>query len=581
MMEHATGRCAAAMMLCALVLLAIRSGPALASVECQPSGEDGARPVVSVHCGTTPSAWFDSAGTLWVVFEQDGYAWVSRSRDEGDTYETPVQVNEDPEDIETNGENRPKIAVDQSGDHVYVSWTQKTEGQFTGDIRFSRSTDGGRNFEPPRTVNDDGLLTSHRFESLHLTGDGDLYLIWLDKRDLETALDAGGEYTGSAVYYAFSNDHGASFSPNRKVADHSCECCRIATAPTVDGGVALLWRHVFEGNARDHAMAAIDPDGVVSEPVRATDDDWRIQACPHHGPALAASQDADHGYHMAWFTNGEKRQGLHYARHDLRREHTGQVHEVDGRPGAGHPQVLEHNGIVHLVWKHFDGAVSTLLATRSADGGEHWNEPAIVLETENSSDHPLLLQGPQGPVAAWWTRAEGFRTVSLQADRAQNEQQAAENGGEKEVFSGSGGNSGVGTEIDIRPFTGETFAAIQEEYEGREFLLALWSVDCPPCMVELDMLGRLTEEHPELPLVLVSTDPIDQREDAEDFLLDYDLAAIRSWMFADPFAERLRFTIDPQWYGELPRSYYFDEDHQSEAHSGILTESQVRAWLDL
>lgn len=561
----------------AALFLALSAAPASARAECDPQA--GADEVISVHCGATPSAQVDDSGTLWVVFEQNGHAWVSRSEDDGGSYSTPVRVNARPETIETNGENRPKILVDEDNDSVYVSWTEKTEGQFTGDIRFSRSTDGGRSFEAPRTINDDGLLTSHRFESLHLSESGHLYVTWLDKRDLEAAQEAGEEYRGSAVYYTVSSDGGASFVPNRRVADHSCECCRIATAPHGEDGVALLWRHVFEGSVRDHAIAAIGPDGVVSGPVRASEDHWRIKACPHHGPALAPASGEEQEYHMAWFSNGEQRQGIHYARHDLQAGHTGPVHEVDGRPGAGHPQLIEHRGTVHLVWKHFDGQTTRLLAIRSADGGDSWSEPRSLLETRNSSDHPLMVDGPDGPLAAWWTRAEGFRLVPLAG--VDHTEHGSAGTVTEENPAATPSRNGAATEADIRPFTAETLDDIQAEYEDRPFLLALWSVDCPPCMAELDMLGRLRDEHPGLPLVLVSTDPIEQRDDAEDFLLDYGLADMRSWMFADPFAERLRFTIDPQWYGELPRSYHYDAAHQAEAHSGMLTEEQVREWLDL
>ena len=134
---------------------------------------------------------------------------------------------------------------------------------------------------------------------------------------------------------------------------------------------------------------------------------------------------------------------------------------------------------------------------------------------------------------------------------------------------------------DIRAFTTTTLEDIKAQREGEPFVLALWSVTCPPCMVELDMFGELLKEYPDLPLVLVSTDDIAGQEDALDFLYDYELEGITSWMFADSFTERLRFSIDPNWFGELPRSYYFDSAHQPEAHSGILKEEQVREWLSL
>ncbi|MGE4630656.1 MAG: hypothetical protein AAEC86_09460 [Pseudohongiellaceae bacterium] len=52
-------------------------------------------------------------------------------------------------------------------------------------------------------------------------------------------------------------------------------------------------------------------------------------------------------------------------------------------------------------------------------------------------------------------------------------------------------------------------------------------------------------------------------------------------MFADNFAERLRFSIDPNWYGELPRSYFFDAKHNMSSHSGIMTKALLPGWFGI
>jgi hypothetical protein len=52
-------------------------------------------------------------------------------------------------------------------------------------------------------------------------------------------------YRGAAIYAAVSTDGGRSFAPEVRVADYSCECCRIALAADRDGAPIALWRHVF------------------------------------------------------------------------------------------------------------------------------------------------------------------------------------------------------------------------------------------------------------------------------------------------------------------------------------------------
>ncbi len=515
----------------------------------------------AIHNGHTPSAWLDDNDLLWGVFVHNRQAWLSRSTDFGQSWTEAVAVNEAPEDIEHNGENRPKVIVDPEHDTVYVSWTVKTEGMHTGDIRFTRSLDGGRTFEAVRTINDDGLLTSHRFDSLMLTGQGTLYLTWLDKRNLEYAREHDEDYEGSGVFYAVSSDQGKTFSSNHLIADHSCECCRIAVAPHGENGMALMWRHVYDNSTRDHAIATIDADGSVTTKHRASVDDWQIAACPHHGPDMTRGKD-DNEYHLTWFSNGNINRGLYYGRHNVAAGVTQPVFQVDGNPGAGHPQIAEFDSVLYLVWKRFDGEQTRLFLRTSKDNGNSWSEPQTLLGTEQGSDHPLLTHNNNGLYVSWLTDADGYQFVP--------------------VATAANSASTTNTEpAGIKAFTNESFAQILEDHQGQEFLLALWSVHCPPCMVELQMLGELRKEYPDLPLVLISTDPIENREDAMDFLIRYQLDDMPSWMFAERFSERLRFSIDPQWFGELPRSYHFDTDHESTAHSGILSEEQVRDWLRL
>ena len=38
----------------------------------------------------------------------------------------------------------------------------------------------------------------------------------------------------------------------------------------------------------------------------------------------------------------------------------------------------------------------------------------------------------------------------------------------------------------------------------------------------------------------------------------YGLGKVEQWVFADPMPERLRFEIDRRWYGELPRTHFYD-----------------------
>jgi thiol-disulfide isomerase/thioredoxin len=97
------------------------------------------------------------------------------------------------------------------------------------------------------------------------------------------------------------------------------------------------------------------------------------------------------------------------------------------------------------------------------------------------------------------------------------------------------GCAGIAQADNFSPFTAETFAQVKESYDGEPFLVSLWSVSCLPCRAELEMLGELKAARPDFPLVMISIDPIETREEATYILEEYGLEKIDSWMFADGF----------------------------------------------
>lgn len=367
---------------------------------------------ISIHCGKTPSAIFSPDGRLWVVFVQGQHVYVANSDNMGVDFSTPVRANAAPESIYTNGENRPKIVLGPEG-NIYLSWTKITEGRFTGDIRFTRSTDEGLSFDPVKTINDDGLTTSHRFDEMIVSPAGTIYLAWLDKRD---KVKAGAEYRGSAVYFSVSKNQGLEFSPNRKVVDHSCECCRLAMAPAEGESVAVMWRHLFGVNTRDHAMAELNADGSSEKFSRASFDEWQVDACPHHGPDISAAGNGI--YHLAWFSNGDKNQGIYYGQYDLRNQTQLVSKAMDQQPSASHPQVVGVGDSVYFLWKRFDGENTHIDMTTTDGNAREWSPVRSIASTDMGSDHPLVVQYKTQVYVSWHTDA-GYRFFEITNDPTQ------------------------------------------------------------------------------------------------------------------------------------------------------------------
>ncbi len=367
----------------------------------------------SLECALAPTAAFDGQGRLWVAWVFGGHVYLSRSDDKGASFGAPQPVNRVPERIAADGENRPKVVVGPDG-RIFVSWTKRLPKPYTGDVRFAYSRDGGNSFSEPATINDDRNLTSHRFESLGVNARGELFLAWLDKRDRVATENEGGKYRGAALYYTVSNDGGTSFQANRKVADYTCECCRTAMTMDPQGNPVMVWRHVFEGNIRDHAIARLSSS--TPGPVRRLSfDQWQIDACPHHGPAIDTADDGRH--HAVWFNNAPERHGLYYARSDT-------DGEVFGEPigfgrydaGAAHPHVLSLNEQVYLAWKEFDGKQTVAVAQRSRDHGATWSKPAVVASAEGESDHPFLISNGRQAYLVWHRRGLRYQPIPVSVE---------------------------------------------------------------------------------------------------------------------------------------------------------------------
>ncbi|WP_111642819.1 TlpA family protein disulfide reductase [Marinimicrobium alkaliphilum] len=131
-----------------------------------------------------------------------------------------------------------------------------------------------------------------------------------------------------------------------------------------------------------------------------------------------------------------------------------------------------------------------------------------------------------------------------------------------------------------QPFTADTLKQIEETHAGKPFLLVMWEVSCPPCRRELAVLGRLKAAYPALRIALIATDEFRHRAEVAEILADKGLSGADAWLFADANIERLRYTVDPEWFGELPRNYFYAADGSRVGVSGMVRESALTAWVE-
>lgn len=134
---------------------------------------------------------------------------------------------------------------------------------------------------------------------------------------------------------------------------------------------------------------------------------------------------------------------------------------------------------------------------------------------------------------------------------------------------------------EVNVFKAGSYAKFLEQRLNQPFMLVFWSLDCPPCYKELAMLADETKNQPQLDLVIVSTDTTEDIKEIQQKLNKFGLSHINAWVFENDRAQQLRYEIDPNWYGELPRSYLFDAQHKRQSVSGILKPAILQRWASL
>lgn len=135
---------------------------------------------------------------------------------------------------------------------------------------------------------------------------------------------------------------------------------------------------------------------------------------------------------------------------------------------------------------------------------------------------------------------------------------------------------------EFLPFRGDSRAAIEQAHAGRAMILTFWSVDCAYCVDDLALLGEIVRRHPQIVLVTVNTDDdagAVNTVNAAKVLDKAGLPAHARWRFATRDSDRLRYQIDRKWYGELPRSYFYDKQHRVKAVSGKPDSAWLQGWL--
>ncbi len=333
--------------------------------------------------------------------------YFARSADGGRTFSQPLRINTKDGELWGFATSRPRIAAGKSGViHIFYH-ANRHDASATRqavDARYSRSTDGGKTFSAPRTLNsesgglDDGELSeAHCFGGMGVAPNGDVHTFWVDTRHMTSEKENG------AIYTAISRNEGKTFESERMLfRATACPCCQLNVAFTPKGDVILSSRNVTPDGARDSSIAVSKDGGkTYSAFVATTPNKWIINACPLK-PAMLAT-DKDGRIFAAWFSGAEKPAGSFIA-----------VSEDGGKsfstpiplhPGGSpdRPQIaVSGDGAVTVAWDALAGQVRRVYLRVSTDHGKTFGPVVEFDAPAGTANYPAIAAAKDGKTFVAW-----------------------------------------------------------------------------------------------------------------------------------------------------------------------------------
>jgi len=327
--------------------------------------------------------------------------YLATSDDGGAHFGSPIRVNDIEGEATANGEQPPRVTM--HGRDLSVLLVSKRSG--TAAIRTAFSTDGGRTFAASRTITPAGVTGVRGWESATISDEGVIHAAWLDGRNAapSTAPHAPGAHHHAGgdmrqdIYHA--TWRGTDAPVEGLVATNVCFCCKTAVVSRGDE-VFVAWRHLFEGGVRDIAVArSTDGGRTFSPPVRVSADNWKIDACPDDGPAMALTPDGR--LHVVWPTlvndPDKARLGIFHAVSADAGSTFSSRERIDGARGTdpAHPRlILDADGQPVFAWDE-------LTAGRRQVALRHGRGPVQVISTGRAASYPAIAGAGENLVAAW------------------------------------------------------------------------------------------------------------------------------------------------------------------------------------
>jgi len=155
-----------------------------------------------IHCSPNDTLYITSVNATSPESEQFEFIYFTRSIDLGETWSTPVLVSTVYPEVDLI-----TVLDTDSEEAVYLAYSAGPPN--SRNIYIIKSINGGITWNTPVKVNDDIQSSNYlRMVEMYIGINDTIHVAWLDTRL--------GEYN---IYYSYSEDGGATFSPDEKISE--------------------------------------------------------------------------------------------------------------------------------------------------------------------------------------------------------------------------------------------------------------------------------------------------------------------------------------------------------------------------
>jgi hypothetical protein len=287
----------------------------------------------------------------------------------------------------------------------WTTFVPHSEG-YNVNIAFSR--DQGRTWSKPVIPHRDRAPVEHGFVSMLPAPSGGVGVIWLDSRKLsKKKATPAGSADVAMMYTTVALD--GKLGPEVSIDNRVCECCQPSAVPTANG-ILAAYRDRTDQEIRDISVVRFDGN-KWSAPKNVFADNWKINACPINGPAIAAHEN--HAV-VAWFTaaNDQPKVELAFS-NDGGNTFSPPVQVDEGNPAGRVAVALLDSGSAVVSWvargDQGDQRVQVRARQIDPDGTRH---PSLLVGTTSSGNFPRIKRSGDSVLFTWTERSKDQVLVS-------------------------------------------------------------------------------------------------------------------------------------------------------------------------